>query len=251
MAHRSTWESPANHSESGRKNPYRNLIDYIIIRKQQRGTIQDSRAHNGLMTYTDHRLVGAKMNLERIHIKKENHKQKLNLEKLQNPITRARYAVSVEMKIMDAEENRNEEQNINAQEQWNNIVEANHKSAQEILGRRKKRQEDSQKVQELSDKQKKIYQQINSISEEEKKKELRQERNKVMKETHSELGKIAERKIEREISEIEEARDNSNRMYKAVKNIRTMKGKEAIMIQHEGGITTDADKQTEIISEYF
>ena len=203
------------------------------------------------MTYTDHRLVRAKMNLERIHIKKENHKQKLNLEKLQNPITRARYAVSVEMKIMDAEENRTEEQNINAQEQWNNIVEANHRSAQEILGKRKKIQEDSQKVQELSDKQKKIYQQINSLSEEEKKKELRQERNKVMKEIHRELGRIAERKIEREIREIEEARDDSNRMYKAVKNIRRMKGKEAIIIQHEGGITTDADKQTEIISEFF
>ena len=128
MAHRSTWESPAHHSESGRKNPYRNLIDYIMIRKEQRRTIQDSRAHNGLMTYTDHRLVRAKMNLDRLHIKRENHIQRLNLEELQNPITRARFAVSVGMKIMDAEENRTEEQNINAQEQWNNIGEANHKS---------------------------------------------------------------------------------------------------------------------------
>ena len=63
----------------------------------------------------------------------------------------------VQIKI--PEESRTEEQNINAQEQWNNIVEANHRSAKEILGKRKKRQEDSQKVQELSDKQKKIYQQ--------------------------------------------------------------------------------------------
>ena len=74
MAHRSTWESPANHSESGRKNPYRNLIDYIIIRKQQRRTIQDSRAHNGLMTYTDHILVRAKMNLEFTSRKKATNK---------------------------------------------------------------------------------------------------------------------------------------------------------------------------------
>ena len=60
------------------------------------------------MTYTDHGLVRAKMNLDRLHIKRENHIQKLNLEELQNPITRARFAVSVEMKIMDAEENRTE-----------------------------------------------------------------------------------------------------------------------------------------------
>ena len=88
------------------------------------------------MTYTDHRLVRAKMTLDRLHIKKENHKQRLNQEELQNPTTRARFAVSFEMKIMGAEENRTEEQNINAQKQWNNIVEANHKSAKEILGKR-------------------------------------------------------------------------------------------------------------------
>ena len=72
-----------------------------------------------------------------------------------------------------------------------------------------------------------------------------------MKEIHKELGKIAERNIEREIREIEEARDDSNRMYKAVKNIRRMKGKEPVVIQHEGGITTDEGKQTEIIFEFF
>ena len=149
MAHRSTWESPANHAESGRRNPYQNQIDCIIIRKEQKHTLDDSRAHNGLMTFKDHRLVRAKMNIQRPHIKKENKCERVNIEELEDPVTRAKFAVNVELKLMDAEDNLPTGQQMSAQDQWDIIVEASHKSAEETLGKRRNGIMENQKVRTL------------------------------------------------------------------------------------------------------
>ena len=48
----------------------------------ERHTLDDSRAHNGLMTFTDHELVRAKMNIPRLNIKKENKYGRVNIEEL-------------------------------------------------------------------------------------------------------------------------------------------------------------------------
>ena len=166
-------------------------------------------------------------------------------------MTRAKFAVNVELKLMDAEDNRPTEQQMSAQDQWDIIVEASHKSAEETLGKRKNGKIENQKVRKLSEKQKTIHQKINAINEEKERKELQKERNKVMKEIHAELGRDKKKKVEREIREIEEAKDDSNRMFKAVKNLQRMKVKTPLVIDSEGGITTDPEKQTEIISEFF
>ena len=251
MAHRSTWESPANHTESGRRNPYRNMIDYIITRKDQRRIITDSRSHNGLMTFTDHRLVRATFNMRRLYVQRENNDQKADLEKLQDPIYRAKYAMNLEMKIMDEEERDEPGKEKNAQQKWDNIVKSSHESAEEVLGKRKKHRKENQTIQRLSEEQKKIHQTINATKEEDQKKELKKERNKKLKEIQLELGKEKQQKIEREIREIEEAKDDSNRMFKAVKNLKRMKGKTTLSIDCEGGKTTDEETQTKIISDFF
>ena len=54
-----------------------------------------------------------------------------------------------------------------------------------------------------------------------------------------------------EIREIEEAKDDSNRMFRAVKNLQRMKTKTPLTIDSDGGVTKDPDKQTVIISGFF
>ena len=56
---------------------------------------------------------------------------------------------------------------------------------------------------------------------------------------------------EMEIREIEEAKDDSNRMFRAVKNLQRMKTKTPLTIDSDGGVTKDPDKQTVIISGFF
>ena len=253
MAHRATWESPANYSEHNRRNPYRNLIDYIIVRKSQKHTIHDSRSHNGLMTYTDHRPVRAKMNLEKIHINRDKKSFPRDLEQLQDQTIRARYAVNMEMKIMDIDDARRENNTqVTAQEQWNDIVTCSIKAAEETLGKKRRQgNRQNEMVAKLSEDQKKIYNQINTTNDEKERKQLKRERNNKMTEIHKELAKEKTRQIENEIKEIEEAKDDSNRMYKAVKAIQRMKPKVQLTVEDGDGVTTDTSRQIDIISAFF
>ena len=72
-----------------------------------------------------------------------------------------------------------------------------------------------------------------------------------MKELHAEPARDKKKKVEHEIREIWVAKDNSNRMLKAIKNLQRMKVKTPLMIDSEGGTTTDPENQTDIISEFF
>ena len=251
MAHRSTWESPVTTTDTNRRNPYRNQIDFILVRKEHQNTIKDARSHNGLMTFTDHRLVRTKINLRKLHTEKQKTKPKTALEKLQNQELRAKYAVSVEMKIMDSEDNWNEERQMTAQETWNMIVNANQKSAEEVLGKRQRGKSDNQNVIELSCKQKEIHNQINSTSDDNRRTKLKRERNKIMNQIHNEISREKRERIEREIAEIEGTKNDSNKMFKAIKNIQRMKKKDPLVIESEDGKTTDPEKQIEIVSTFF
>ncbi len=58
-AHITTWESP----DKTEGKIVRNQIDYILVRNYHRIFIQDSRAYAGTLTFSDHRLVMTKMNI--------------------------------------------------------------------------------------------------------------------------------------------------------------------------------------------
>ena len=72
-----------------------------------------------------------------------------------------------------------------------------------------------------------------------------------MKQIHTELGKEKTRKIENEIREIEQSKDDSNRMYKAIKAIQRMKPKTPLVIEDTDGVTTDEKRQVELITDFF
>ena len=65
------------------------------------------------------------------------------------------------------------------------------------------------------------------------------------------MSETKKRKIEREIEEIERRKDDSNRMYTAMKNIQRMKKKVPLVVEEQDGITTDPAKQAEIVTQFF
>ena len=135
-------------------------------------------------------LVRATLCLERLCIAKKGKSHNIAIEKLQNPVTSSKFAVNVEMKIMDAEDRRNgKTSEMSAQERWNLIVESNRQAAEETLGKREKRAENNTIVEQLSREQKDIYNKINAIKDEVKRKELKRSRNLKMKQIHTKLGK--------------------------------------------------------------
>lgn len=66
--------------------------------------VENARSHNGLMTYTDHRLMRARFNLERMLGDKQKSISKVNLESLKDPVMRGKYRTNIEMRIMDDED---------------------------------------------------------------------------------------------------------------------------------------------------
>jgi hypothetical protein len=90
--------------------------------------VEDSRAYSGTKTDSDHRLVMAKFN---INWNKKTPKyiktKKFNFEKLKDRETRTKYAEKVEEKLTKTTD-------LNAQEQWDDIVNACKEASIEVLG---------------------------------------------------------------------------------------------------------------------
>ena len=111
MVHRTTWQAPernnATHRDgTARKNPYRNMTDYIITRKSHLCFIKDSRSYAGLYPSSDHRLVKAVVNINKpAHPRKSNTKIYDNFEisKLRNNAGQYSNLVASEIEIDSAD----------------------------------------------------------------------------------------------------------------------------------------------------
>ena len=68
-SHQTTWISPLPPTFP-RKNPYRNQIDYILLRKNVNSKIFDSRSFNSNFTRSDHKPVIVKIQIKWTYTKK-------------------------------------------------------------------------------------------------------------------------------------------------------------------------------------
>ena len=150
-AHRTTWESPDKPNANNKK--VRNQIDYILVRNYHRIFINDSRSYSGMMSFSDHRLVMAKFNINWQRKTPGKIKtRKYDIAKLKLPDVREKYQKRVK-ELLSSVEARNE------QESWNNITEACHKASEEILGKiktsRNKKAVENEEVKKMSENRRK------------------------------------------------------------------------------------------------
>ena len=175
-AHRTTWESP----DKTKGKIIRNQIDYILVRNFHKIFIQDSRLYAGTMTFSDHRLVMAKFKIN--WIRKTPGKvvsKKYDIEKLKNPEYRNKYQIRVK-EILSKLKAKNE------QERWDNIVQACHDATEEVLGKIKPvkagKAIDDPEVKKLSEEQKKLRLDMNSMDDLNVRKEFQKKRNEKLRE---------------------------------------------------------------------
>ena len=127
MCHRTTWISPertANHNHfdgTERRNPYRNQIDYILVKNSFRRLVQDCRSYGGFETSSDHKPVILKMKLDWWKLTKKitSTAPKINFENVHNEEMRNEYSQQVASEIN--KEKVNEEEDINLK--WEKMVE--------------------------------------------------------------------------------------------------------------------------------
>ena len=186
-SHRTTWECPQRKSEhidtkSGRtrRNPYRNQIDYILIKNKDNVNIYDSRSYGGMSTKSDHKPVITELEIKWPFTKSKKSAKKINYDLLQDKNHRREYHLAVTKHLENQPEKKTN------QDRWNNIINATKQSAIETLGfADKKEKYQNPDIKTLSTKQKQLNIDMNSTNSLARRDQLRQERNRLLTEIHN------------------------------------------------------------------
>lgn len=250
MAHRTTWVCPERKNTT-RINPIRNQIDYIIVRKEHMIFVNDARSYSGTNANSDHRLVMAKLNINwNKKITKHTRCRKIDFDKLRNTDTRQKYAERVDEKLA-----KTKDQKLNTQEKWTNIVTACKEASEEVLGfmerSKKRRIGENEEIQKLSKEQKDIRLQINATKSHGKRQELQKKRNIKMKEIHRKIKIEESKRLLEDIKDIEDSKDDSTKMFKALRKMTRNKPKTSIIVDGENGQTTNEQDAADIITNFF
>ena len=245
LAHITTWQGPKLPS---RKNPLRKQIDYIAVRKQHQHLIQDARSYSGTHTKSDHRLVIAKIKCKIPHPKMQrdtNIQRKYDLSQLKVKQNEYEHAVKTNIE-------KHCWQNLKQQEKWNLVVNSCHDATSTTVSKiDPKRKSNDPRVIQLSKEQKEIHAKINSNISEDKRKELKKQRNNMQHEIRKILTEEKHRDIIESIEDIERLKDESAKMFKAVRVVKRAKPKKQLLIESENGVTSNDKDQVKIIGNFF
>jgi len=131
LSHRTTWTAPyreyITHDGTYRRNPIRNQIDYILVKKQHINLLKNSRSYGGILTDTDHKLVIANFQIKtkNLHKKATKKEPKINFSEFSKKENQIKYRNSLKMIRYT--------KNLTPQEKWTQIVETHKNVAKDIL----------------------------------------------------------------------------------------------------------------------
>ena len=117
----------------------KNQIDHVLVSRQHRTSVMDTRAMRGADIASDHQLVRSKIKLK-LKRKQKNKviRKKFDIIKLQQPAIKAQFSVKLRNKyyiLQDYDETDNKE----VEKQWQDFEGAYKETAQEVLGYKKER----------------------------------------------------------------------------------------------------------------
>ena len=251
--HITTWEAPERtnkvidrQSGTERRARYRNQIDYILVKKHRGVKINNSRSYGGMITTSDHKLVMTHCTFKWPYTNISKAEPQIHIDNLRNENLKDEYQKEV-TKIMS--ENSSHENN---QQKWITIVKATTTAAKNILGIKPKHKHScNPQIIELSKKQKNIRLQIDTAKLENKQ-SLRKERNEILTTVHRLVKDQENEKIDQLLLEIEKTKNDSTRMFQAIKHIQRCKPKTPLLINtKEGRLTANEIEQTKLIANHF
>jgi len=187
ICHRTTWQAPESvqdHNDRNgdrRRNPCRSQIEYLILKKEHQTFVNDARSYSGIETFTDHRLVKAKINIKWYKTKAQKTTPKLSLEKLRDEEYRKKYQSKIKGNIEEVK------QATTVQEKWTCTVKVCKKATEEVVGTHDRvRKNENEEIKKLSEEERRLTDNINSTRNKRKRERI-QERNKIMRELHKKM----------------------------------------------------------------
>ena len=213
-----------------------NQIDYILCKQNQKQTLIDARSFSNTLVDSDHRIVVTKLDIQMSKIFPNNNKEKIskpfNTNMFQDNDIKNEYKHKLKTEIVQVQKS-----NDSCNEKWKKACKAMIGVAKCTIGFKKSIDKHldiySQKVENLSNKQKELRQKIMNCQVTEKVRALKSERNKILHEIHQEVKKEQERELNRKMDEIDKLHGDT-KIYKAVKMLN-MKAYENPIINDESG----------------
>ena len=257
--HLTTWESPVNvtnindsKTNTPRRNPYRNQIDYILVKNNSNSRTLDSKATISKSTKSDHKPVIAKIIINwRYYLNpKTTTNRHFNVMNFDCVRTRDEYKNEIN-ELVVKNGNNNIQPAEGNQAKWSRISDTLKQAATNTIGYvQKTGKVINTELQELSKLQRDLQLRIQSCQTEQARTYFKQFRNHILTEMHTILTLEENEKIRQSTRKLEQFQDN-HRMYQAVKNIQKLKPHEHLLIKGENGLTADPSEQCEIIAKYF
>ena len=96
--HITTWTS-AETPIGGRRNSYRNQIDYIFVRKHKGIRITNAHSYGVIMTTSDHKLVMMSCKIKWPFLPRMKYKAQVNLDNLNNTVAADQYKKELNVKL--------------------------------------------------------------------------------------------------------------------------------------------------------
>ena len=152
-------------------------------------------------------------------------------------------------------ESKLESANVNStdiQNYWNKVSEICTEATKELAPKETtKAKFNNGDIVKLSKDQKDLRQQIETCQDPNRKRELKTKRNKLLLEQHKLVNKEYEKKLENDIEEIEKSKDDSHRMFKAIRVIQKKRDTEPLIIKKGDNIIGNTEEKIEEISKHF
>ena len=227
-------EKPNSKDKNGeaRRNPYRNQIDYIIVKRRHVNAVTDSRSYQNIATQTDHRLVIMNIRSKSLtsYYKKTKHEKPINYERIHQLKYQKQYHDRVKEKLNEIEKP------VDIQQQWDRITNINKETAIEIFGRKEnidKKKYETAEITSLSTEQKQFRNKIESCNNKEERIELRKKRNKKLNEIKklkitSEINNIVEK-----VKELELLKNDSRKMFQSINYLKNRKPSTPLLLNRK------------------
>ena len=197
-------------------------------------------------TETDHKLVITNIKIDtRTYHQNSKPEPRINIAAFSNKDIQLKY----KERINEIEINKE----LTPQDKWNTIVTTHKQVAEEVLGKftTHKRSTDNN-IKELAEKKKMMRKDIESCQDEKKKKEKVNACKDISKEIRTILKMEEEKKLDEDLKELEETKNDSNRCHIAIRKLKRSTKKKPICVKDDTGKVAGSDQERIIIiTEYF
>ncbi|GFS03777.1 RNA-directed DNA polymerase from mobile element jockey-like [Elysia marginata] len=213
--------------------------------------LTDARSFAGTLTNSDHRLVRANLDFHIKPIRKNSGKKinKFYTNLLQDEETKAKFQAHADQLLSNNKKNPPSTPQAALDNLYTTLLEASKETLPPISQKHANRF--CPEIEKLSKQQKETRLSINNTNNDETKKKLKAERNKLLHQIKVKSLETANNRIDNLVKEIQNCNSGSAQMYNAVKAIFRKPTRPIAVKNEEGALVENGNEKAKILKDYF